>query len=117
MEKDVLLQLYSREKYLKLTASIVVDIIGILTYFFPAIGEVADAGWAPVAAFANYLLFGGKAGVIGGAGTLIEEALPWTDFIPSVTMTWYYKYVQKHTDTFEEFVQRKNKDNSIIDDN
>ncbi len=67
---------------------ILMDLLGMVTFFFPALGEIADVVWAPVSAFIFYLMFGGRFGVIGGILNFLEEIIPFTDIIPSFTIAW-----------------------------
>jgi hypothetical protein len=65
---------------------LLLDVVGIASYFVPIWGEWIDVIWAPLSAFLFYWLFGGKTGTIGSAITLAEEALPFTDLIPMFTI-------------------------------
>ena len=69
---------------------LLLDAIGMISYFIPAWGEWIDALWAPIAALLFYLLFGGKTAAIGSVITLLEEALPFTDFLPLVTIMYLW---------------------------
>ena len=71
---------------------IFMDIIGYATYAVPVIGEVADALWAPISAIIFFMSFGGWKGAFGGLFNFVEEMLPGTDFIPTFTITWLWKY-------------------------
>lgn len=73
---------------------IFLDLVGIASYFIPAWGEWIDIIWAPLSAFLFYLLFGGKTGMIGSAVTLVEEALPFTDFIPMFTIGYLVRRME-----------------------
>jgi hypothetical protein len=76
-----------------LAASIVIDIIGIITYFVPGLGELFDLGWAPISGFLVYMLYGSA---FFGIANALEELLPFTDFIPAATLAWlYYKFIKK----------------------
>ena len=44
---------------------VVMDLIGMITYFFPGLGEFIDIAWAPISGFIFYKMFGGKLGKIG----------------------------------------------------
>lgn len=68
------------------------DILGYATYAIPIAGELADIVWAPISAIIFYKLFGGWKGAFGGVFNFIEEILPGTDFIPTFTITWAWKY-------------------------
>ena len=70
---------------------IILDVIGMATYFIPALGEFADAIWAPISGFLFFTLFGGRFGVIGGVLNFLEEIIPFTDIIPSFTIAWFIR--------------------------
>jgi hypothetical protein len=70
------------------------DIIGYATYSIPFLGEFGDIIWAPISALIFYKTFGGWKGAFGGIFNFIEEALPFTDFIPSFTIMWFLKYLR-----------------------
>ncbi len=70
---------------------IVLDIIGMASYFIPALGEFADVVWAPISGFLFYILFGGRFGMIGGVLNSLEEIIPFTDIIPSFTIAWFIR--------------------------
>ena len=72
---------------------ILLDTIGMLSYLFPNLGEAADIAWAPISAFLFIYLFGDKKGAIF---TLLEEAIPYTDIIPTFTIA-YFVYKKKLT--------------------
>lgn len=73
-----------------LVICIVMDILGYATFAIPALGEFGDLVWAPVSAFVFYKIFGGgPRAVLGGVLNLIEEILPFTDFIPTFTISWF----------------------------
>jgi len=74
---------------------IIMDAIGNLSYFLPGIGEFFDAVWAPISGFIFYLCFRGWNGAAGGLFNFIEEILPGTDFIPSFTIMWFVKDVER----------------------
>lgn len=70
---------------------ILMDIIGMATYIFPALGEMADVAWAPISAFIFYQMFGGRFGMLGGVLNFLEEIIPFTDIIPSFTIAWFIR--------------------------
>lgn len=72
---------------------ILFDLIGMMTYAFPFLGEFADVIWAPISGILMIWMYKGNLGKIGGVFATIEELLPGTDFIPTFTLTWIYKYV------------------------
>lgn len=74
---------------------ILLDIIGYASFTLPVLGEFTDLVWAPVSAVIFYRLFGGKMGVLGGGFSFVEEILPFTDFIPTFTLAWAFRYFGK----------------------
>jgi len=78
---------------------IVMDLMGYLSFGLPVLGEFADVIWAPISGFIFYKLFGGKFGLTGGILNFVEEALPFTDFIPSFTIAWAVKYFSERSKT------------------
>ena len=70
---------------------IILDAIGMASYFIPAMGEFADLVWAPISAILFYTLFGGRFGMIGGVLNFLEEIIPFTDIIPSFTIAWFIR--------------------------
>ena len=73
--------------------SILFDVIGMLTYAVPFLGEFADVVWAPISGILMMWLYKGSIGKVGGIFSVIEELLPGMDFIPTFTLAWIYKYV------------------------
>ncbi len=84
-------------KYGRLLLGIVLDMIGMFTssWVVPILGDFVDVVWAPLAGFAMLRMYKGRVGQVAGSITLIEEALPGWDIIPSFTLTWLYVYVIK----------------------
>ena len=70
---------------------ILFDIIGCLSFSIPFIGEFSDVIWAPLSGLIYYRMFGGKMGVFGGAFSFLEEILPFTDIIPTFTISWFIR--------------------------
>lgn len=68
------------------------DGIGMLSFSIPFIGEFSDVVWAPIAGFLMTWMYKGKIGKIAGIFTFLEEIIPFTDVIPSFTLTWIYTY-------------------------
>ena len=85
----------SKNKTRNLVLGIIFDGIGLLSFTIPVLGEFSDVVWAPLAAYLMTTMYKGKVGKIGGAITFLEELLPFTDFIPSFTLTWVYNYLIK----------------------
>jgi len=78
---------------------ILLDIAGMATYIFPALGEFADIAWAPISGYLFFKLFGGRFGMIGGVLNFLEEIIPFTDIIPSFTIAWFIRKneIEKNT--------------------
>ena len=70
---------------------ILMDIIGMLSFLLPGIGETFDLVWAPISGYVFFKLFGGRLGLIGGVLDFLEEILPFTDIIPSFTIAWFIR--------------------------
>ena len=85
-----------KKKYKLLIASILFDGIGMLSFIVPFIGETFDILWAPVSAILIFKMYKGAEGKIGSVVSFVEEAgIFGTDFLPTFTLTWIYKYVIK----------------------
>lgn len=74
-----------------ISTCILMDLVGMLSYALPAIGETFDLVWAPISGLVFYKLFGGRLGLIGGVLDFLEEILPFTDVIPSFTIAWFIR--------------------------
>ena len=70
---------------------ILMDLIGMASFLFPAMAEFTDIIWAPISAYIFNKLFGGRLGAIGGVLNFIEEIMPFTDVIPSFTIAWFIR--------------------------
>lgn len=75
-----------------LILSILFDLIGMSTFLLPFLGEFVDMLWAPVAGFMMTRLYKGTSGKMAGVVAFLEEVLPFTDFIPTFTLMWFYTY-------------------------
>ena len=75
------------KKYKKLILSIILDAIGFIPF--------TDIVWAPLSAFLMTKMYKGKEGKIAGIISLIEEAIPFSDVIPTFTIMWFYSYIIK----------------------
>lgn len=78
-----------------LVLGILFDAIGMLSFTVPLIGEFSDVIWAPLAGFLMTWMYKGTIGKVGGTIAFLEEILPFTDFIPTFTLTWIYNYLIK----------------------
>lgn len=70
---------------------VILDIVGMLSFTVPLIGEFSDVVWAPLSGIIYFSIFGGKMGKIGGVFSFIEEIIPFTDVIPTFTISWFLK--------------------------
>lgn len=73
------------------------DGIGMLSFSIPFLGEFSDVIWAPLAGFLMTWMYKGTVGKVAGVFTFLEEIIPFTDVIPSFTLTWMYTYWIKKT--------------------
>lgn len=75
-----------------LILGILFDVIGMLSFTVPFIGEFSDVVWAPIAGYLMTTMYKGNIGRVGGVITFVEEIFPFSDFIPTFTLTWIYNY-------------------------
>jgi hypothetical protein len=92
MESKNAVTLNDSSKNKKLVLGIVFDAIGMLSFTIPGIGEFGDVVWAPLAGFVMAKMYEGRVGKVAGILTFLEEILPFTDIVPSFTLTWIYTY-------------------------
>ncbi|MBS7253086.1 hypothetical protein [Flavobacterium branchiicola] len=76
----------------KLLIGLLLDGIGMISFSIPWIGEFSDVIWAPIAAFIMTRMYKGRVGKVASVLTFLEEIIPFTDVIPSFTLTWIYTY-------------------------
>ena len=84
-----------KNKYTLLIAGVIFDIIGMLSFIIPGVGEFSDVIWAPLASFLIYKMYKGTEGKIGGLVTFVDEILPGLDVIPTFTLMWIYQFLIK----------------------
>lgn len=85
-----------QKKYKLLLLSVLFDAIGMLSFVVPFIGETFDVLWAPISALLIYKMFKGAEGKVGSIISFVEEAgIFGTDFLPTFTLTWIYKFILK----------------------
>jgi len=75
----------------KLIVSLVVDAIGSASYLIPLAGEGFDLTWAPISMILVGALYDDVMPNLKYVA-LIEELLPFTDFIPSATLGWVKEF-------------------------
>ena len=76
----------------KLIIGLVLDGIGMISFTIPFLGELSDVVWAPIAAIIMARMYKGRVGKVASVLTFVEEIIPFTDIIPSFTLTWIYTY-------------------------
>ena len=81
------------DKKTKLLLSLIFDGIGMLSYVAPIFGEFTDTFWAPISGLLLVLMYKGTVGKIAGLFGTIEELIPFTDVIPTFTITCFYTYI------------------------
>jgi hypothetical protein len=74
-----------QEDVFRLLISVLVDVIGTSSELVPIVGEVSDIAWAPVAGFILRSLYGSNVILVL---EVVEEILPFTDFLPLATICW-----------------------------
>eukprot|EP00667_Euglena_gracilis_P016275 EG_transcript_17013 len=73
------------EQWGKLLLCLLIDVAGDASFLLPGLGELSDAVYSPLEALALSQLFRSNAlGVLG----FVEEALPFTDELPTATLGW-----------------------------
>jgi hypothetical protein len=92
MESKNVVEVKNNLKTKKLVLGILFDAIGMLSFTIPGIGEFGDVVWAPLAGFLMTRMYEGRVGKVAGALTFVEEIFPFTDVVPSFTLTWIYTY-------------------------
>lgn len=95
MEKELPVKKKSDRKTQKLFLSILFDLLGMVTFIVPVLGETFDVIWAPIAGFLLNRMYKGTVGAVGGVIVFVEELMPGLDFIPTFTLTWIYTYYFK----------------------
>jgi hypothetical protein len=86
-------KIYESRKQRNLILGIVFDCVGLMSFSIPGIGEFADIIWAPASGLLMVWMYKGTTGKISGAISFLEELCPFTDVIPTFTLTWIYTYV------------------------
>lgn len=87
------LQLEETIKMRNLVLGLLFDLIGMLSFSIPFLGEFSDVIWAPISGLLMVWMYKGSSGKVGGVFSFLEELIPFTDFIPSFTLMWFYRYV------------------------
>ena len=77
----------------QLVLRILFDAVGMLSFSIPFLGEFSDVIWAPLSALILAKMYKGTVGKVGGFISFFEELLPFTDIIPTFTLTWIYTHI------------------------
>ncbi|KAL9180688.1 hypothetical protein ACHAXT_011141 [Thalassiosira profunda] len=75
----------------KLVVSLLVDLVGSASYLIPIAGEGFDLAWAPISMVLVGALYDGVMPSLKYVA-LMEELLPFTDWIPSATAGWVKEF-------------------------
>lgn len=89
------------KKYKKLALSIVLDLVGLI--------PLIDIIWAPISGYIMTKMYSGTKGKVAGFVSFIEEILPFSDFVPTFTIMWFYTYV------FSRYDEKKEKEPITIE--
>jgi len=92
MTEQVQIKTTSDKKQKQLMLSLLFDAIGMFSYALPFLGEFADFAWAPISGFILARMYKGTVGTVGGIISFLEELFPFTDILPTFTLTWIYTY-------------------------
>lgn len=84
-----------QHKKTRLVLGLVFDVMGMVSFLIPGIGEFSDIIWAPIAGWLMTRMYPGKIGQAAGIVTFIEELVPGLDFIPSFTLMWVFTYMSR----------------------
>lgn len=102
-----LLQQFEKKKMQMLFLSILFDGVGMVSYFIPGLGEGLDIAWAPIAGMLYFMMYRGMLGAMGGLFTTLEEAVPFTDIIPTFTLTWIFVYQANANKTLRNYLKKQ----------
>ena len=107
--EDTDIQKFKQLKNKTLIYSLLIDALGMLSYFLPVLGDIVDIVWAPVSGLLIYQLYKKRLGTIGGIAGFIEEIAPQTDIIPTASILWFIKFVLNKEKTLQELKNQNNK--------
>lgn len=114
--KEQILYDFEQEKQKHLIVSIIVDAIGMFTFQFSFLGEIADIIYAPIAGIAIFAMYRLRlaSASLGGIFGFVEEILPRTDIIPTASVMWVYYYHLRRESTLQKFTDRRNREARIV---
>lgn len=99
-------QKYKQHKKRLLYLCLLIDTLGMFSYFIPGIGEWTDVIMSVLTAIAIFKSFGSYGWAAFG---FLEEILPFTDVIPSATIVWVYRFIVLRDETKTRFLEEINK--------
>lgn len=106
------LEKYNQIKQFKLLSAVAIDLMGLASYVIPIISESTDFIWGPMSGFLIFMLFPNRKGrAISG---VLEEMIPFTDFIPSAYLTWRQEYVKENERTLNHFLDQRLAEDRIV---
>ena len=82
------MNLNNKSKITKFILGFCFDALGYVSFIVP----LFDIIWAPLSGYLMTQMYDGKKGKIAGVLVFIEEALPFSDVIPTFTIMWIYSY-------------------------
>jgi len=91
MEEEIQMEKVNNKKR-DLILGLLFDGLGMLSFSIPFIGEYSDVVWAPIAGYLMTWMYKGNLGKVAGVFAFLEEIIPFTDVVPSFTITWIYNY-------------------------
>ena len=106
------LKRYNKTKKIKLISAIIIDLVGLSSYFIPVVGESLDWVWGPISGVLIFMLFRNRTKMaIFGA---VEEAIPFTDFIPTAFIAWNITYGKDNKKTLSEFLKKEGDEEQVV---
>lgn len=105
---------YEKEKKRYFRYAMIIDAVGVMSYFVPILGEGFDFFWGPVSGFLIFILFRKTSMAIIGT---VEEMIPFaTDWIPTALIAWFLTYKMNEEKALTEFKRRKQLKTRILSD-
>lgn len=103
-----------KRKYLKY--SILLDLLGMASYVFPFMADLTDIVFAPIYGVLIFYLYRRNTlpAILGGLFGATEEILVFSDGIPTATIMWFYTYIFRRKATFDEFVNERQTNETIL---
>jgi len=118
MSKETYILNFEKDRKSKMIYAFAIDLVGYFSYLIPSVAEISDLFWAPVAAVLIFLLYRIKPRLafIGALGALVEEFLPFFDFIPTAMLLWILIYVIDQKETIELYRKKEEDELVVLED-